>query len=61
MQMFLPPEQFQGFLRGNVIKYVLRAGHKDDPGKEMDKVIQYAKWARQHINGEKINPWEGAK
>lgn len=36
MEAVLSPEEFRGFLRGNVIKYALRAGRKegtDDAGK----------------------------
>lgn len=36
MESVLTPDEFRGFLRGNVIKYAMRAGHKegsDDVGK----------------------------
>lgn len=36
MQAVLTPEEFRGFLKGNVIKYAMRAGRKDgsdDAGK----------------------------
>lgn len=36
MESVLTPEEFRGFLKGNVIKYALRAGRKegtDDAGK----------------------------
>ena len=36
MEAVLTPEEFQGFLKGNIIKYSLRAGRKDgtdDAGK----------------------------
>lgn len=36
MQAVLTPEEFRGFLKGNVIKYSMRAGRKDgsdDAGK----------------------------
>jgi len=29
MQAVLTPEEFQGFLKGNIIKYSMRAGRKD--------------------------------
>ena len=29
MASVLTPEEFKGFLKGNIIKYSLRAGHKD--------------------------------
>jgi len=56
MQEVMSPEEFQGFLRGNVIKYALRLGHKDDPVKEAGKIEQYAKWLRKALQGEKIDP-----
>ena len=30
MESWLTPEEFQGYLRGNVIKYIARAGAKPD-------------------------------
>ena len=36
MQSVLTPEEFRGYLKGNIIKYSMRAGHKegsDDGGK----------------------------
>lgn len=36
MQAVLTPEEFRGFLKGNIIKYAMRAGKKensDDAGK----------------------------
>ena len=59
MQAFLPRDQFIGFLRGNVIKYTLRAGRKDDPAKEYEKAAQYAAWLVQAIRGETIDPRSG--
>lgn len=61
MQASMPPEQFIGFLRGNVIKYTMRAGRKDDMRREIDKVIQYATWWRQAVDGKIIDPREVAK
>jgi hypothetical protein len=56
MQMYLSPEQFQGYLRGNALKYLLRVGHKDESKKEIDKAYQYIKWLRKVVGGETINP-----
>lgn len=56
MQLYLSPEQFQGYLRGNALKYLLRIGHKDESRKELDKAFQYVSWLRQAISGETINP-----
>ena len=38
MEAVLTPEEFKGFLRGNIIKYSMRAGRKegsDDAGKAL--------------------------
>ena len=59
MQRLMTPEQFKGFLWGNVIKYALRCGQKDNPVKEMQKVAQYAKWYVQVCEGKTIDPREG--
>lgn len=56
LQMYLSAEEFQGYLRGNALKYLLRLGHKDEPKKELDKAYQYSKWLRQAVGGETINP-----
>jgi hypothetical protein len=37
----LTPEEYKGFLKGNILKYRLRAGKKDDIMKEMNKVKDY--------------------
>ena len=58
MQTLMTPEQFKGFLWGNVIKYSLRCGQKDEPVKEMQKVAQYATWYVEASEGKTINPKE---
>lgn len=40
----LTPEQYKGFLLGNVIKYTLRANWKDDFNKDMAKCSEYITW-----------------
>ena len=40
----LTPEQYQGYLLGNTIKYVLRANFKGTFGRDMEKAANYAKW-----------------
>lgn len=56
LQMYLSPEEFQGYLRGNALKYLFRLGHKDEPKKEVDKAYQYSKWLLQAVGGKTINP-----
>lgn len=58
MQRLMTDEAFLGFCHGNVIKYALRCGHKDDPVKEMEKVMQYADWYVRAARGETIDPKE---
>jgi len=38
----LTPEEFRGYLKGNVLKYTSRAGHKDDAGQDIGKLVWYA-------------------
>lgn len=38
----LTPEEFRGYLKGNVLKYTSRAGHKDDAGQDISKLVWYA-------------------
>lgn len=44
MQQFFTKEELKGFLKGNILKYRLRLGHKDDIQKEMDKIKRYEQW-----------------
>lgn len=37
----LSPEEYRGYLRGNALKYLSRAGHKDDAAQEYNKAIWY--------------------
>lgn len=43
MQAVLSPEEFRGFLKGNIIKYSMRAGHKDGALDDADKARHYAR------------------
>ena len=38
----LTPEEFRGYLKGNVLKYTSRAGHKDDVTQDIGKLVWYA-------------------
>lgn len=40
-QGLISKEQYQGFLIGNIIKYVIRAGKKDDAIKDLEKAKDY--------------------
>jgi hypothetical protein len=41
MEAVLTPEEFRGFLKGNVIKYALRDGRKDGAMHDADKARHY--------------------
>lgn len=43
----LSEEEFIGFIKGNVIKYSVRAGKKDDAVKDIDKAIDYLEWLKK--------------
>lgn len=55
MQRTMPAEQFKGFLRGNALKYLLRAGTKDEPAKLTHKAAQYSTWLAQAERGQTID------
>lgn len=40
----LTPEEFKGYLKGNIMKYRLRAGKKHDTIKDINKALQYEEW-----------------
>jgi hypothetical protein len=41
----LTPEQYRGYLLGNVIKYSCRMFHKsDDPSRDAEKAANYSTW-----------------
>ena len=42
MQAVLTPEEFRGYLKGNVLKYSLRAGKKAGADDDADKAKHYA-------------------
>lgn len=41
MEIVLTPEEFRGFLKGNIIKYTLRAGRKPGATDDADKAKHY--------------------
>jgi hypothetical protein len=48
----LTPDEFKGFLKGNLIKYVGRAGHKSaDPTSDYNKAAEYLKWLMNEEGG----------
>lgn len=54
MQDMFTTEEFIGFLKGNILKYRLRMGHKDTVQKEMDKIKRYEEWLSMVQDGRRI-------
>ena len=57
MQYFFSHDELIGFLKGNILKYRLRAGHKgttDEMQADLDKIRVYEKWLDAVKNGERI-------
>lgn len=45
----LSPEEFQGYCRGNALKYLSRLGHKDEAVMDIGKAIWYAQRLRDSL------------
>lgn len=57
MQDFFSHEEIIGFLKGNILKYRLRAGHKgtkEEMQADLDKIRVYEKWLDAVKNGDRI-------
>ena len=57
MQEFFSRDEFIGFLKGNILKYRLRAGHKggeEEMKADLDKIHVYEEWLERVKNGEHI-------
>jgi hypothetical protein len=50
MREAMSPEEFDGFLVGNILKYTLRAKLKGNAAQDMAKVKQYADFRIDHLN-----------
>lgn len=53
MQAIMPRHELMGFIKGNIIKYALRAGHKlgESAAKDAAKAKRYAEWLYIVDNG----------
>ena len=49
LQAKLTPAEFAGYCRGNALKYLSRAGHKDDTVQEIGKAIWYLRAWRDSL------------
>ena len=47
IRAFLTPEEMKGFLKGNILKYRLRAGMKGSALQDIGKAEQYEKWLKE--------------
>lgn len=58
MQKIMTPEEFQGFLKGNAIKYAFRAGRKagEAADKDLAKFVVYSQWLQDAREGKTIKP-----
>lgn len=54
MEKMFTKEELKGFIKGNILKYRLRMGHKDDIQKEMDKISVYEQWLAKLERGEAL-------
>lgn len=54
MEKMFTKEELKGFIKGNILKYRLRMGHKDDTQKEMDKIRVYEQWLENLERGEAL-------
>jgi hypothetical protein len=44
IQAALTPDEFRGYCKGQVIKYIWRAEHKGNPAQDMRKANWYMQW-----------------
>lgn len=57
MQALFSHDEFIGFLKGNILKYRLRAGHKggeEEMKSDLDKIHVYEEWLERAKKGERI-------
>lgn len=54
MEKLFTKEELKGFIKGNILKYRLRMGHKDDIQQEMDKIRVYEQWLAKLERGEAL-------
>lgn len=49
----LSPEEFRGYCKGNVMKYMMRAEFKGTPAIDYAKAAEYARWLTEETGGTK--------
>lgn len=50
IQAQLTPEEFRGYLKGNMIKYTWRMNDKDTPESNLGKIIWYANRLKEFLS-----------
>lgn len=59
MRNVLTPEEFRGFLLGNVYKYLIRHPHKGNPVGDLQKAIDYIRALEvMLVDPDCMNPFE---
>ena len=53
-QGLLSRDEYCGFIKGNIIKYVIRCEDKDDPMQDLDKAMDYLYELYYLIGSEKL-------
>ena len=56
MQAAMSEEKFQGYLQGNILKYASRMGKKGPALTDAKKILQYATWLVEVLEGKTIDP-----
>lgn len=47
----LTPEEYRGYLKGNALKYLCRAGFKGCEDRDTEKAVNYITWLRDETRG----------
>lgn len=53
IKLTLSEEEYIGFLKGNILKYQLRLGKKDNVEREIEKISNYTKEVNPLLEGKK--------
>ena len=52
IKAFLTPEEWRGYLKGNIIKYRERAPYKGYREQDYEKAVRYWEWLQAELKGE---------
>ena len=55
IQASMTDEEFRGYLKGNILKYIIRYKHKGKAGEDLDKGKWYLEKLRNKINEQPSN------